>query len=36
MAELECPMCGYLMDEEEEYCPECGEAMPRGAEIKTL
>jgi RNA polymerase subunit RPABC4/transcription elongation factor Spt4 len=36
MAEIECPMCGYLTDQDDEYCPECGEIMRKEKEIESL
>ncbi len=31
--QIECPMCGFQVDIEEEYCPECGEIVKKEKEI---
>lgn len=26
---LECPLCGTQLEEQEDYCPECGETLTK-------
>jgi hypothetical protein len=35
MAERECPMCGYMVDEDDDYCPECGDPIKKESEAKS-